>query len=456
MKGTKLVSTLLITLVMSMTACGEKWEPYSGNTTIANESMIADEPVDYTYEAVYDDNYFLKDAKEYDPSLSLLSFSSALASKGLQEGSTFFTSAKFEDVEGVGYEGAPTRDSVAYIVGHKRIDKSELFFLSVRSWDYGLEWCNNFLVGKTGDHEGFSLRANEIYNVFKEYISEHKNKRSVKLWLSGYSRGGAITNLLSSLILRDNKIGVEQKDMYVYTFEAPGCLETSNCIAYENVHNVLNSRDLVTAVPPASYGLGRCGVDYEIYDADVARLMHEFDNNINFPEFAPVDVGAEEPLANDKELLDYISDVVSNNQPAEGEEPYDWSMNNRDEYVDRYQSQISYFLGYAFAMSAETRNKIVEDVMAMGFSAVLLLSDGQTLADFLKTYLEMDNLEYEMETLVDACDVVIQAVTQIFLKVLAIYLIESSRPSLYRLIYFHMPETVHTLLVNAHSKVPNA
>ena len=59
----------------------------------------------------------------------------------------------------------------------------------------------------------------------------------VKYWITGYSLGGAISNLLSAFLTDDAESGVEQKDVFTYTFSSPNTVELSESdTAHKNIH----------------------------------------------------------------------------------------------------------------------------------------------------------------------------------------------------------------------------
>ena len=404
-----------------------------------------EEPYHLQFE--YNDEYFNRPATTYDKDLSLVSFGAVLSGENASKTNAFYTKAQFNDFVIHHYEETPTEDSVGYFMGHKTIGKSELFTVSVRGFNYEREWANNFLIGAEGDHQGFLSRGNEIYEQLKTYISSYKGDRTIKLWIIGYSRGGAIANVLSSLVLRNNEIAVEQNNMFTYTYEAPACLSESNAIAYENVHNIINKNDLITNIPPASYGLGRCGVDYEIYDPEYSTIIKTLDENINIPEFVEID--ASELLSKDEDLVAYILKTVFN---STAEEQY--LANTRTQYVEHYQAGLSYMIGLLFALKPSTRSKMLTDLSNMGFSAITLISDetGVEFANFFKTYLELDEISYDLATLTTHCIALRNAAAYLLLFTLLIYINEDYSPSLMRLIDMHYVESVYVLLLNAHNK----
>lgn len=396
----------------------------------------------------YDDELFKSSAKIYDVNLSSLSFAASIATATKERGTKFFTDIDFENITSHAYDSDPTNDSIGYFMAHKSIDEFELVTVAFRGFNYGLEWANNFVIGKTGNHEGFNARGEEVYQDLQSYINTYAKDKTLKLWINGYSRAGALSNVLSSLILKGDKVNVTQDNMFVYTFEAPASLSEENAVAYQNVHNIINEADLIASIPPVSYGLKRCGVDHQIYDANVSTLVKQFDEDIAFPEF--VSVTADNPLNSDNDVRDFLLNSVFNKE-ENGSDPTIYA-NTREQYVDNYQDGLSSSIGYIFALKAETRSELIE---ALKTSAMSILSDetGEELYKFIKPYLDRDNVTYVDEKLHSDCAILIKAVGNLFITVLFLYYLSSDFANdLTRLINMHYPETTYVLLNNAHNK----
>ncbi len=400
----------------------------------------------YNLSFTFDDELFLGNPKEYNNDLSMLSLGASLATMNKTKGTAFFTEAEFEDITSHDYDGDPTKDTMAYFMAHKTIGNYELVTVSFRGFDYGLEWANNFTIGKTGDHEGFAARGAETYEALKTYLNTYAKDKSLKVWINGYSRAGALSNMLASLILRNNELAITQDNLFVYTFEAPASLTDEHAIAYPNVHNIINDADLITFIPPAQYELYRCGVDFQIYDPEVATLMNAFDPDIAFPEFQ--EAGDNK---NDTQYRDFILNSVFNHEIT-GESDEERYANNREQYVNNYQTGLSNGIGYIFALSSETRSRLMKDIQP---SAGDLIGDetGAALANFLKPYLIEDNVPFTEEGLLADCAIVVKGVGNLFGAVLLYFVFfETYKNDLSRLIDMHYPETTYVLLQNAHAK----
>ena len=407
----------------------------------------------YELEFDYEDSYFLTNPNDYNKNLSLLSFGAAVSTGDNISLGDFFGAAGFQDIAFYGYDTAPSVDSVGYSFAHKVIEGYDVVAVTARGLNYGMEWSNNFLIGETGNHQGFYARAQEVYASLTAYVTEKCNTGNLKLWLSGYSRGGAIVNVLSDIIVRSDDVKVYHDSFYAYTFEAPAGLNTEDLGTYAFVHNVVNSNDVIANIPPAQYGLGRCGVDYEIYDENVSTIMKAFDEEAIVPEFQATDALGD-MLNSDTEFCDFLLNSVFNKDIEEGENT-DVYANTREQYVNNYQAGLSNMIGYLFSLSATTRSAMLEDLQNLGFGALSIIMDdtGAALKDFIKTYLDRDNVAYNAETLQSDCAVMIKAIQNVFGTLVSSYIMGGeTKDDLTRLISFHYTETVYALLVNTHNK----
>ena len=168
----------------------------------------------YHLEFKYSDEFFKEDAKDFSRDLALISNGKSLMAITETVIKSFYDTIEFDDFESH-FVTKKTENTVSYALAHKSIEDFNVVSLAVCGHDYGLEWANNALLGESGDHLGFSLRANEIYTALQTYIADYEN---VKLWISGYSRGGAISNVLSHYILSRDDFDIDPSDMYLTLF----------------------------------------------------------------------------------------------------------------------------------------------------------------------------------------------------------------------------------------------
>ena len=243
---------------------------------------------DFSATYFYDDEYFSKDASEYNPSLATMSLCFELSAWGSNVDGTADYSNKSRNAKSllkqIGFKESdietnynftvkPSEDSMGVVVGHKDIkvngETYTLIALATRGGGYEAEWAGNFTIGASGQHEGFKKASDEAYRFLADYINRHKDdfQTDIKLWFTGYSRAGATVNLLSGR-LNDEKqiagIAIDMEDLYTYCFEPPmgGLLSNVSPVRnYTNIHNILNPNDLVPKVAPRAWGFYRYGVD---------------------------------------------------------------------------------------------------------------------------------------------------------------------------------------------------
>ena len=195
------------------------------------------------------------------------------------------------------YEKKPSTDSIGVIAGHRRMGEGdetyELIAVVVRGGGYEQEWAGNFTVGASGGHAGFEEAKESVYAFLEAYLREQKISGRVKFWITGYSRGAAVANLLAARMDKELDKGqpiapgltYSLEDIYAYCFETPAGALKKNALdapRYQNIYNVLNPNDPVIYVAPAFFGFGRYGSsmilptkdsDPEDYEAKKAAML---------------------------------------------------------------------------------------------------------------------------------------------------------------------------------------
>lgn len=226
----------------------------------------------------------------------------------------------FSDYQSWDVSSEPDGHSMGTTIGHKTLASGqELVVVAPRNYNYMTEWLSNFNVGTTGDHAGFAESANLIVSRLDDYLST-RNLTDYKLWMVGYSRGGAVVDLAAKKINENiAAYSLSPTDFYAYTFGAPrsSVIETK----YENIHDVKDGNDLLLGyVFPEDWGLYNTGTYEEIHPADLSITTSVIDitdlidsskvisvliNNIGVTE----DVG----VANGKDFMDDWLDFTYKN-----------------------------------------------------------------------------------------------------------------------------------------------
>ncbi len=144
----------------------------------------------------------------------------------------FLTKMEFEDIEtNKYYKTEKHENSVGVCVGHKNIiqdgDSYTLLAIVPRSAGYKQEWAGNFTIGDGDIHEGFKAARDEILRFVKYYINKNDIEGNIKVWISGYSRGAAISDMLGGFFAGGgidyfgDVVSITPEDVYCYTIGTP-------------------------------------------------------------------------------------------------------------------------------------------------------------------------------------------------------------------------------------------
>ena len=173
----------------------------------------------------------------------------------------------------------PQTDSIGVTIGMKRLsDGRVLIPVAIRGSNYELEWVSNVTIGKTGETQGFGEAAAKVFGEVKRYIAR-KNLQAeitngnVVFWVSGYSRGGAATNLTAKRLI--DEYSAAGNKIFAYGLEpATGGVasEEKSGSDYNCIHSVVNPTDLVPRLAPYVMGFKRYGVDHYIPGSNPGTL----------------------------------------------------------------------------------------------------------------------------------------------------------------------------------------
>ena len=305
---------ILLTLTVVLASCTtNSGQNHNGNGNSLNEdprpaAIYNKEENDYLF---YSDDYFRHRASRYNEHLATLSIYMAKYSMnpGGPDNATDYTWYRNQPrrlvnfYRLIGFEHpyfnddyyARTAFDTIGIGCSSRVVKEgnnqfTVIACTVRSGGYFNEWENNVFLGDGTKsnmmHEGWYNAANRVIDFIGEYLTFLKSQNwlkttQIKLWMSGFSRGGAVMNIAGGLL--DNKLGyddsqtryqmydglnLKREDILVYTFEAP---QGANIYSkhmpgprddlFNNIFNIINPNDLVTKVAMSRYGFTRFGID---------------------------------------------------------------------------------------------------------------------------------------------------------------------------------------------------
>ncbi|WP_418748203.1 InlB B-repeat-containing protein [Frisingicoccus sp.] len=247
------------------------FEPVWGQVAFPGEY---DKEKDVLVDYAYSDKYFEIDSTIYNPSLSTMSLCLELSAWSSRNEDVWAEKTKnarklldeigFEDFEQNNFWGdSPSTESIGVVAAHKELEDCTLIALPVRGGGYYNEWGSNVEVGTTGEHTGFAEGRDNVIKFLEKYIVTHNITGRVKIWLVGYSRGGAVANLVAGYLNENglpNGATLAFEDLYCYAFEPPqgSVVElTGSDEEHCNIHNIVNPNDIVTMVAPVNWTFTR-------------------------------------------------------------------------------------------------------------------------------------------------------------------------------------------------------
>lgn len=252
---------------------GIKGRAVSGEVDVPFLISKEDGPADRsTYPIFYTDAFFSKSACSYNHKLAVMSLGMSMAAFSRPDSNDrpirkllfdigcderYILTKKFDS-------STPTDDSCGYAIGVKRLsDGSYLIPIAIRSHKYGGEWVSNAHVVDESCPDfavGFKDAADKVYDALSDFIIKNGLEgKPTKVWISGFSRGGAVANLLGARLTLESFF--DKDDIYTYTFASPNTVYDRAAVFTDNIFNIVSETDIVPRVPLASWGFTRYGTD---------------------------------------------------------------------------------------------------------------------------------------------------------------------------------------------------
>ena len=302
-----LTAGLAIGLTLGGVVSGNAWAANADEITVTYPyyGFVEDEDnpwgsvydaLDETGEIQYSDAFFEEPSPGEHAELRVASYALALAGFENQKDGYpadasnpnpklygMLTQMGFSDFESWDIVSEEDGHSMGTTIGHKKMSSGQdLIVVAPRNYNYMTEWLSNFNVGTSGDHAGFSESAGLIVNRFNQYISA-RDFENYKVWVVGYSRGGAVIDLFAKIINENvSSYNMAAEDFYVYTFGAPRASITET--RYANIHDVKDGNDLVLGyLFPEVWGFYNTGVYEEIHpdDLEITTAMVDIANLVD-------------------------------------------------------------------------------------------------------------------------------------------------------------------------------
>ncbi len=210
----------------------------------------------------FDETLFFSPSSEYNHTLAQMSIGLAIASFRAKSDrpeetiTRYFQETGFEQIELMQYDTVPSLETIGTAIGNKKLaDGTTLIAIGVSGGNYGDEWLSNLSIGIKKEHIGFEKATQEALKRFDEYIEKHQISGKIKVWISGYSRAAAVSNLVAATLLERGNLIAD--DIFAYTFATP--YTTKEPDLYPQIFNIVGMFDPVASVPFWEWGFHRKG-----------------------------------------------------------------------------------------------------------------------------------------------------------------------------------------------------
>lgn len=144
-------------------------------------------------------------------------------------------------------------DRIGLCIARGRSGERERIAIVLRGTK-GQEWYSNFEPGYAAEHVGFTKAADYAENRLTDYLLRHGIDEP-ELFITGYSRGGAVANLLAKRMC--DRYGTDA--VRAYTFAAPNTAVTLRAEHYGCIFNLVREEDFFARVPLTGWGYTKYG-----------------------------------------------------------------------------------------------------------------------------------------------------------------------------------------------------
>lgn len=235
-------------------------------------------------DVLFDDS--LLTLEDFDIRLAKMAFALALSAfsskKSVSEQGerveTFLKNAHFKKVRlSPDYEKESSPVGTGFAFGTKKLfidgKKVNVVAIAIRGGNYGAEWASNAMVGEHGDHAGFHQAMEKVLSALHIYLKESHIRGEVLFFVTGYSRGAAIANLLSGKLLSAPFYKVSHVAVKAYCFACPLCAGKKK---EGTIYNILSLNDPVPNLIPPSFSLTRNGEDILLKEKERYLALRKF------------------------------------------------------------------------------------------------------------------------------------------------------------------------------------
>ena len=258
-------------------------------------------PQTRTWYGVYSDEIFFADSTKYHHFLAKQSIGMALSAFFYNQNDDqspkstvdspgvifdYLFECGFDRIRVDDYEKETSIWTIGSAIARKTVtkgnQKADVIAVAIRGGNYNREWESNLTLGLGIRHEGFDYAANMVTDRVLSYLKQNTFENPIKIWVTGFSRAGAVSNLVAANLI--DRAGYSKEQVYAYTFAAPAALyDIDGSVEkdypaflerYAYIHNVIGASDFIPQFVPREWYYYRYGIDHMITGA-------EFDSGFN-------------------------------------------------------------------------------------------------------------------------------------------------------------------------------
>ena len=290
-------------------------------------------------------------------------------------------------------DGKHEKLSCHYGIAGKKMNGFYLVNISIDGNTYQEEWYDNFVIGKEGEHYGYKTAADKLYVDLKAYL-DTLARYKLRVMISGFSRAGAIAELVGSMLTDDcEQYEMDADDIFVYSFEA--AMSVPSHKEYANIHHVYSREDYVPRVPPGQYGFAYVGTPHDIYtDSYPGYVKERF--GVEYAAFSPT-----KAYPDRKSVYDKLFEMLL--EPHK-DDPDALDVSTREKYVDKIQESLARLMSKIISQEMEKIEAAIKEMGDVDFLSVI--STEKKATDFMKKFIAAlgaeDYSDAEIETDVHA------------------------------------------------------
>lgn len=379
---------LVLILVFSSIAKPNKISGEEEDETISARFYVSTTGRNSKIDVRFNKNWFADDARNYSHDLAKASLGLAtsafrpfagldndvMADRNLSE---YLSDAHFLDLRSDDYDKDPSMYTVSTVMGHQKVGTGdqafELIAVGVCGQGYVDEWESNFSIGDGKIHDGFDRSSKLVYDRIFGYIASRHLSGPMKIWISGFSRAAAISNVTAARLSDSDAFGPE--NVFAYTFATPRTIIDETADRYRNIFNIIGKADPVPDVPFKEWGYSRYGIDLytPILETDTDFEEKRVKANVIYKQITGIDYWYNHE-ANEmiNDILSYLIEIAP----------------NIDIYVDGLQDKLIRI------WESKNRIYVLKDLLELASDPILINDSNREAANELMNYLTMMITDY--------------------------------------------------------------